>query len=357
MSTTKKTGKLRKGAFMTDIHFGKKSNSKLHNEDCIRYLQWFRQQVEEIGDVDYIGFLGDWHENRAAIHIETLNYSYQGARILDSLGLPVYFIIGNHDLGRRHTRDVHSIIPYSELKNFNIIEEPTVSKDIGDGMLWSPYLFHTEYPELQKYLDIPIWAGHFEFRGFVITGYTITMNVGPDPSDYVGPKHIFSGHFHKRQANQQVVYIGNTFPMDFGDAGDTSRGMMIYDHVADHVEFRDWGECPQYIKTTLTALIDDDSILRDGARVKCIVDIPISYQESQQLRSLFLEKFKLRDFIMEESREITSALTETESSVSWDDETKLKSVNELVVDMLSDIKSDHIDNDMLVQIYNGLATA
>jgi DNA repair exonuclease SbcCD nuclease subunit len=346
---------LNKGAFCTDIHFGKKSNSKLHNEDCIRYLKWFRDQVEELGDVDHIGFLGDWHENRAAIHIETLNYSYDGARILDGMGKPVYFVVGNHDLGRRHTRDVHSIVPYSELKHFQIIDEPTVSENIGNGMLWSPYLFHPEYPDLQKYLDIPIWAGHFEFRGFVITGYSITMNVGPDPKDYQGPKHIFSGHFHKRQAHDQVIYMGNCFPMDFGDAGDSQgRGMMTYDHEKDEVVFIDWPDAPKYIKTTLSALLEDESQLAPGANVKCVVDIPISYQESQQLRNIFLERYELREFKMEESREIVEALTGTDSSVTWDEATKLKSVNELVVDMLADIDSQHINNDMLVEIYRGL---
>ena len=352
---------LKKGAFMTDIHFGKKANSRVHNEDCINYLKWFKQQVEEIGDVDYIGFLGDWNENRSAINIDTLNYSYQGAKILDSIGLPVYFIVGNHDLHRRHTRDVHSVIPYQELKNFTIVDEPLVADNIGDGMLWCPYLFSTEYPDLQKYLNIPIWAGHFEFRGFVITGYTITMNTGPDPKDYKGPKHIFSGHFHKRQAHDQVVYIGNTFPMDYGDAGDNARGMMVYDHVEDDVTFIDWDQCPTYMKTTLTALTDGEVKVEKNARVKCIVDIPISFQESQELRSYFLDKFELREFAMEESREISSAISSTESSVSWDDETKLKGVNELIVEMLDELKGDVVDNklidkDMLIEIYQGLRT-
>lgn len=348
--------KLKKGAFCTDIHFGKKRNSRLHNEDCIRYLQWFASKVREIGDIDYVGFLGDWHENRSAIDIETLNYSYQGARILNDIGVPVYFIIGNHDLGRRHTRDIHSIIPYDELENFVLINEPTVCDNIGDGMLWCPYLFHTEYPTLQKYLDVPVWAGHFEFRGFVITGYTITMNVGPDPSDYQGPKHIFSGHFHRRQAHNQVVYIGNTFPMDFGDAGDFSRGMMTYDHDKDEVLFHDWADCPKYIKTTLSDLAEGKVKLEREARVKCIVDVQLTYQESQEIRNAYLEEFDLREFSMEESREISSAISDTEATIDWSDETKLKSVNELVVDMLKEIETDSIDNDMLVQIYNSLTT-
>ena len=144
------------------------------------------------------------------------------------------------------------------------------------------------------------------------------MNSGPDPKDYKGPKHVFSGHFHRRQALDQVIYIGNAFPMDFGDAGDTARGMMTYDHEADDVVFIDWDQCPRYVKTTLTELTDNEVVLESNARVKCIVDIPISFQESQQLRAYFSEKYDLREFTMEESREISSAISGTESSIEWD---------------------------------------
>jgi len=310
--------------------------------------------VEADPEIDHVMFLGDWNENRSALNIETLNYSYQGAKILDSIGLPVYFIIGNHDLYRRNARDIHSVIPYQELDNFILVTEPMVAKEIGDGgALVCPYLFHEEYPSLKKYLNLKTWWGHFEFKGFVITGYSITMPTGPDPSDYKGPEHIFSGHFHRRQADQQVVYIGNTFPMDFGDAGDDDRGMAIFDHSKDEMLFYNWEECPKYIKTTLSDLIDKTVEMQAGARVKCITDIPITFQESQELRTVFMEKYNLREFTLEESREITSALSDTVTDVDIEN-IKLKGVNELVVEMLQDIDTEHFDNKLLIDIYQSL---
>ena len=347
---------LKKAAVCTDIHFGKKSNSRKHNEDCINFLQWFKSQVESDPEIDHVMFLGDWNENRSALNIETLNYSYQGARILDSIGLPVFFIIGNHDLYRRHTRDIHSVVPYTEMDNFHIITEPEVIPEIGNGgALVCPYLFHHEYPNLKQYLKLETWWGHFEFRGFVITGYAITMPTGPDHADYRGPKHIFSGHFHRRQASEQVIYIGNTFPMDFGDAGDNERGMITYDHESDETLFYNWEECPKYIKTTLTNLIDKTVELQPEARVKCVIDIPITFEESTELRTVFMERHNLREFTLEESREIKTAMTDTETDVDWET-TKLKGVNELVVEMLGDIETDHIKSELLIEIYQGLRT-
>lgn len=355
MKQKQTTTKLKKGALLTDIHFGKKSNSQTHNEDCINFLQWFCQQVKNDPEIDYIGFLGDWNENRSALNIATLNYSYTGAKMLNDLGLPVFFVIGNHDLYQRHTREIHSVIPFNEFSNFILIEQPLVVDSVANKVLFCPYLFHEEYPELIKFIDIPVWAGHFEFRGFEITGYGMIMPTGPDPKDFKGPKHILSGHFHKRQQIGNVVYIGNTFPMDFGDADDQDRGMAIYNHETNTLEFINWTQCPKYIKTTLTNLLDKTTKLHKNSRVKCVVDLPITFEEGASLKQAFIEKYQLREFTMEESYGIHEALTDTETTISWEgEEHKLTSVNDLVLHMLREIESDHIDNQKLIEIYTGL---
>lgn len=347
--------KLKKSAMLTDIHFGKKANSEQHNQDCLNCIAWFCEQVKADPSIDNIMFLGDWNENRSALNISTLNYSYRGAKMLDELGLPVFFVVGNHDLYHRHNREINSVIPFSEFKNFILIEEPTIIETIHNGVLMCPYMFHEEYPSLTKYLDIPVWAGHFEFRGYEVTGYGMVMPTGPDPKDFQGPLHIFSGHFHKRQAHEgsNVVYIGNAFPMDFGDAGDNSRGMTTYDYEKDEVLFFDWPDCPKYVKTTLTDILDGTVTLHVDSRVKCVVDIPISFEESTALRQSFAEKYKLREFTLEESSSIRDTLSGTDIVLDMND-TKLAGVDELVEQMLREIASDHFDNQTLIEIYKQL---
>ena len=101
-----KNKKLKKAACMTDIHFGKKANSEEHNKDCLRFIDWFCDFVKADPEIDHIMFLGDWNENRSALNIATLNFSYQGAKKLNELGLPVFFIIGNHDMYHRYSREI-----------------------------------------------------------------------------------------------------------------------------------------------------------------------------------------------------------------------------------------------------------
>ena len=313
---TSKPKQLTKCGSFTDIHWGCKSNSEQHNQDCLNFIAWFCDQVRGNQEIDHVIFMGDWYENRSAVNISTMNYSYQGAKKLNELGIPVYFIIGNHDLYHRHTRNVHSVVNFHEFENFVIVDHPIVVDCIGDrGSVLSPYLFHDEYPELAKFLKYKTWWGHFEFKGFVVTGCNILMPTGPDPKSFAGPDRIFSGHFHKRQLSENIVYIGNTFPTNFGDAGDSNRGMAVYNHNGNKLDFIDWPDAPLYIKTTLSRLIDESIILPKHSRVKCLVDLPISFEESTLIKSTYITDYNLREFSLEESSHLAETLSKSSPTI------------------------------------------
>lgn len=343
--------KLKVGALFTDLHLGKRGNSKDHNDDCLNYVVWFCKQVRANPDIDHIIFMGDFHENRAAINILTLNYSHRVAEMLNALGLPIFWCVGNHDLHQRHTRDIHSVITHSNFENIILVNEPKVFECIHGTALVSPFLFHEEYDEIATIADgAANWFGHFEFKGFQVTGNSMLMPTGPDAADFTQPRKIYSGHYHKRQQALNVCYIGNTFPMDFSDAGDNARGMAIADLVNNTTTFIDWADCPKYARCRLSDIIDGAE-LPDNARVKCIVDVPISFEESTILRQSFVDNYSLREFVLEESKDVLGAITSTAASVDVD---QISSVDDLVIAMLQDINIDQIDNAKLIQIYNNL---
>lgn len=343
---------LKLGAYCTDIHFGKRGNSEQHNQDCLDYLTWFCKQAKQ-AKVDYVAVLGDWNENRTAINLDTLKYSYTGAKMLNQLDVPVYFCVGNHDCLHRNSREVHSIIPFNEFSNFVVIDEPTVIHKIQNTALFCPYLFHDEYPFLVEYSEVPFWAGHFEFKGFKVTSTGMVMPNGPDPDLFVGPKHIISGHFHKRQIKNNIVYMGNTFPMDFSDAGDNERGMMIYDHSKQKYSFIDWKECPKFLKVSLSSLLDKTVKLPQQSRVICVADVDLTYEESVKIRQKYLTDCNLREFSLQETALQDIAITDTEVDIDTS-EMQLETIDQLVIQMLNSVELDDIDNDTLVQIWEQL---
>ena len=102
------TNLFKKAAVFTDIHFGLKSNSQLHNEDCLNFVKWATAKAREEG-CETAMFLGDWHNNRASINIVTLNYSLRALEHLNENFEQTFFIPGNHDLYYRGKRDVQSV--------------------------------------------------------------------------------------------------------------------------------------------------------------------------------------------------------------------------------------------------------
>jgi DNA repair exonuclease SbcCD nuclease subunit len=337
---------LNKSLMFTDIHFGKKNNSDQHNLHCIQFIEFVCNHIKQNQDIDHVIFLGDWHENRSAINVSTLYYSYNGASLLNDLNIPIYFIIGNHDLYTKHSREVHSCHWFDELTNFIVIDHPTVVENIGNGALLSPFLFHYEYPTLNDY-NVKNVYGHFEFSGFVVTGASTKFQGGPDHTDYSKFKRVFSGHFHKRQITDNVIYIGNTFPMDFSDANDFDRGFAIHDHINDDVSFINWPDCPKYISTNLSTIIDNQIEIPDGANIKCIADITMDYSKMIEFKRTIMEVYNLADIAIEEppTQFFADGIEEIE-------DTKVISINDAIVDMLSkNIESNGIDNNQLIQIY------
>jgi DNA repair exonuclease SbcCD nuclease subunit len=282
----------------TDIHFGARLNSEQHLNDCHEFIDWFCDlAIRE--KATHIAFLGDWYENRNQISVRTLNSSHAAARKLDNLGLPVFFIVGNHDLFYRSNRNIFSTDPFSDFKNFRIISEP---QEINKEMYAAPYLFHPEYPELAAKINSYKYVlGHFEFRNFVVTGQDKVLDHGPDAKQFTGPRYILSGHFHKRQFSGNVVYIGNAFPTNYGDAGDSERGAAMLDTESEDIIFYDYPKCPLFYKTRLShVLAAENADFKPGSRVKCLLDIDIGYTDVQALKAEMIEAYQLREFVIEQ---------------------------------------------------------
>jgi DNA repair exonuclease SbcCD nuclease subunit len=347
----KDIGEITKLLLWTDVHFGARSNSDQHNLDCLDYIDWLCSVIKE-EKPSHIAFLGDFYENRNAINVRTLNHATEACRRLNMLGIPIIFIIGNHDLYHRSNRKVFSTNMFEDLENFILISEPTeLSKD------WyvAPFLFREEYPTIAADINAHKYVlGHFEFRNFVVTGATRTLDHGPDPELFTAPRYIFSGHFHKRQHNQNIIYIGNTFPTNYGDAGDSERGCAIFDVANDDVFFHNWDNAPLFFKTKLSRVLEGEMGWAAKSRVRCLLDVDIGYSDVQALREEMIKSYNLREFSVEEDTQARKDMLseglelEAELDMSSLDNTVRQLINEGVQ------ASPTIDPQTLVRMYEEL---
>lgn len=345
-----------KAISFTDIHWGARSNSEQHLDDCDVFIQWVIEAVKQDEAIDHIIFMGDWFENRSSINIQVLSRAYDALVRLTELGLPIFMIVGNHDCYYRHTRDIHSLHMYRHLPNVTVIDKlTTINTSAGEALL-APYLFHHEYETVkQSHGEVPVWWGHFEFNGFVITGHDIKMQTGADPTAFVAQRRIFSGHFHKQQTVGNVTYIGNAFPTTYGDQGDYNRGCATYEYATDELSLLVWTDCPKFTRVRASSLAKKCT-LPQGARVKCVDDVGMAHQDAVDLRAAMMERFSLREFNVLPPEVESMETTDLQDIIS-DDSTEVtehSSVDQLVVALLSSIKSDTIDSNVLVDQYNKL---
>ena len=188
----------------------------------------------------------------------------------------------------------------------------------------------------------------------MIAGSTRVLDHGPDAEMFTGPKYIFSGHFHKRQFNQNIVYIGNTFPTNYGDAGDAERGMAVFDVQTDEVYFENWEDAPLFFKTKLSNVLNGEMTWPAKSRVRCTLDADIGYSDVQALREEMIKTFNLREFSVEEDQAMRKEMLseglelETELDTSSLDST----VRQLITEGVQ--ASATIDPAALVRLYEEL---
>ena len=326
----------------TDLHLGKKNNSHIFNQDCLDYVQWLCEYAKK-ENIKTCLFLGDWHDNRASVNVATLNYSIRALEMLNSTFDVIHMIPGNHDEYYRDRRDYNSIAFANKFKNIELYNDITTI----DGATFVPWLVGDEYKKMRK-LKSDYVFGHFELPLF----YMNTMVQMPETTevkreDLGNCGKVFTGHFHKRQENKNIIYMGNTFPHDYNDTWDDERGLAVLEWGKDH-EYVKWPDAPKYRTLKISQLLEGpDHYLKPKTYARITLDIDISYEEANFIRETFTEQYNLRDLSL-----IPSALEDHSQEING--EINFESVDTIVSSQLQLVDSKTYDTSLLMNIYRNL---
>ena len=333
----------KKVACFTDIHFGLKSNSATHNQDCEDFVDWFIQESKDAGCETAI-FLGDWHHNRNSINLITLDTSI---RCLEKLGQAFenfYWFPGNHDLFYKDKRDIHSSAFGKHIPGVTVVDKVMTEGDVT----LVPWLVGDEWKNISK-VKSKYMFGHFELPLF----YMNAMVQMPDHGElqakhFTHQDYVFSGHFHKRQNQGKIWYIGNAFPHNFADTWDDDSGMMVLEWGGEPT-FKSWPDAPKYRTLSLSKLIDDkDNIMKSKMYLKVNLDIDISYEEANFIKETYVEEHDIREISLIQEKNNIETGTDDNPDASFE------SVDQIVTEQLLNIDSDNIDAKTLLAIYNSL---
>jgi DNA repair exonuclease SbcCD nuclease subunit len=337
------TNLFKKAAVCTDIHFGLKSNSLVHLQDCETFIDWFIAKAKEEGCETGM-FLGDWHHSRAAINMQTLHVSLRCLEKLSAAFEQFYFIPGNHDLYYRDKRDIHGAEWARHLPNITIVNDWFKQGDV----IIAPWLVGDDHKKLQK-MSAKYMFGHFELPHFKMNAMVEMPDHGEiKVENFGGIDQVFSGHFHLRQQRKNITYIGNCFPHNFADAGDDKRGMMVLEWNKPE-QYHAWPGQPLYRVMRLSEAIDRGAtILQPNMHVRVELDIDISYEEANFIKETFIRNHNLREMAL-----IPSKRTDIDLDLA-PGEVKFESVDQIVTDQITNIESEFYDPKLLLKIYQNL---
>jgi DNA repair exonuclease SbcCD nuclease subunit len=333
----------RKVAVCTDIHFGLKSNSMVHNQDCSDFIDWFIATARANGCETGM-FLGDWSHQRAALNMQTLQYSLRSLEKLSAAFDRFYFIPGNHDLYYRDKRDIYSTEWARHIPNIQIVNDWFQDGDV----VIAPWLVGDDHKQIPK-MTAKYMFGHFELPHFKMNAMVEMPDHGEvQVESFGGFDKVFSGHFHLRQQKKNIHYIGNCFPHNYADAGDADRGMMILEWGQPE-QYYAWPGQPLYRVVKLSEAIDNGAnIFVPNMHVRVELDIDISYEEANFIKETFVREHHLREMAL-----IPAKKNDVNTDLAPGD-VHFESVDQIVTDQITNIESEFYDNALLLKIYQSL---
>ena len=328
----------------TDIHFGMKGNSRVHNQDCEDFVDWFIETAKANGCETGI-FCGDWNHNRNSLNLTTMD---AGLRSLEKLGAAFknfYMFAGNHDLYYKDKRDIKSTEFARHIPGITVIENITIDDDVA----LVPWLVGDEWKRMDK-IKAKYLFGHFELPSFYMNAMVQMPDHGELKADhFVNQEYVFSGHFHKRQKQGKIHYIGNSFPHNYADAWDDARGMMVLDKENNvEPQYINWSDCPKYRTVKLSQLIDEkDTLIKPNMYLRVTLDLPISYEEASFVKETFIQEYNCREITLIPQKQLEEINTELDIA-------QFESVDQIVSNEIMAIDSQNYNKSLLLNIYSEL---
>lgn len=227
-------------AIITDQHFGARN-------DSIAFLDFFQKFYDntffpslDAAGINTVLILGDTFDRRKYVNF----YALQRAKemFFDKLkerDIKVYMLAGNHDTYYKNTNEVNSPdLLLREYTNIEVIDTPQTIYVGGTPICMMPWICPDNYQESLdqlKQTQAEICMGHFEIAGFAMYK-GMQSHEGLDKSLFDKFDLVFSGHYHHRNNDGHVYYLGNPYELTWQDYND-SRGFHLFSLDKRELEF------------------------------------------------------------------------------------------------------------------------
>jgi len=230
-------------ALITDTHFGARNDSRVFSSYFAKfYDNVFFPYLEE-NNIKNLIHLGDLVDRRKYINFVTLddvrkNFIFK----LGTMGIDTHIIIGNHDTYYKNTNEVNAVQGlFSTLEGQMepwIYESATVKNFDGLDICFVPWICPENAEatmEVIENTDAEILMGHLEVSGYSMHRGMVCEH-GLSKNTFDKFDMVFSGHFHYKNGDNHIRYLGTPYELTWNDEGD-QKGFYVFDTDTRELEF------------------------------------------------------------------------------------------------------------------------
>ena len=226
--------------FITDQHFGGKSDSNSFNDYIEKfYTNQFFPYIKE-NNIDTVIDLGDTFDRRKYVNFSILDKVRQYYfDVYEELNITLHSIVGNHSTYFRNTNSVNSSdLLYGHYDNVSTYPEATTITIDGTNIDLIPWINSENYESTMNFIKkskSQIALGHLEVEGFAMYKNYVA-GTGLKPSIFNRYEFVASGHYHHKSSKGNIHYLGAPYEITWNDYDDP-KGFHIFDTDTRQVEF------------------------------------------------------------------------------------------------------------------------
>lgn len=248
-------------AFLSDIHLGLRNASIEWIENITSYFDnFFIPLIKKYKSKESVVLViaGDFFDNRQHIDINVMNI---GSQIMYKLSkeVEIFILVGNHDIYKKKDTDITSLKLFDMFDNVNVVYN--VSQILlkgGKKMTLVPWVgdHKAETNLLSKHKNDDFIIMHTDITGLsfdngreIIDGANISV---------VETGKIYSGHIHKRQENDKVVYLGSPYQLRRSDIGNNKGvySIKFIDSYTTKQEFVANDYSPKFLRLRISDILN-----------------------------------------------------------------------------------------------------
>lgn len=280
---------------ISDTHLGVRSNSREWMDIIDDYFRNFfiplLQKEGKPGDV--VVHCGDVFDSRQSINLYILN---KGISIFEDIAkiMPVYMIIGNHDIFMKYSNEINSLKVFRNVDNITILEKPQHMLFGNKKVFFLPWV--EKHEELKEIIQDPKNASdilfcHTDIRGLSFNRFT-KIDEGTEAEVFKSHKKVYSGHIHYAQKTNNIRMLGCPYELTRSDSGNP-KSIWLYDLETDQeTQFlNDYS--PKFLRYRLEWVLEQTLEDLQTTFKNNFIDIMLTPQWSLKFPfSAFTEKFR-----------------------------------------------------------------